>query len=65
MIKRMHRVLLSVCFASVLTDGALAAGPRTSADAVTADVMRHYAFSASKLAEDVAKAAVNTGDDRK
>ena len=35
MIKRMHRVLLSVCFASVLTDGALAAGPRTSADALT------------------------------
>jgi len=25
-------------------------------DAVTADVMRHYAFSARKLAEDVAKA---------
>ena len=34
-------------------------------DAVTADVMRHYAFSARKLAEDVAKAAVDTGDDRK
>jgi len=34
-------------------------------DAVTADVMRHYAFSARKLAEDVAKAAVDTVDDRK
>jgi len=34
-------------------------------DVVTADVMRHYAFSARKLAEDVAKAAVDTGNDRK
>jgi len=34
-------------------------------DAVTADVMRHYAFSAHKLAEDVAKASVDMEDDKK
>lgn len=34
-------------------------------DAVTADVMRHDAFSAHKLSEDVAKAAAVMEDDRK
>jgi len=34
-------------------------------DAVSAELMRHYAFSAHKLAEDVAKAAAEMGDDRK
>lgn len=34
-------------------------------DAVTAGVMRHYAFTARKLAEDVAKADADMEDDRK
>ena len=34
-------------------------------DTTTADVMRHYAFAARKLAEDVTKAAVATEDDKK
>lgn len=39
------------------------AGKQT--DAATADMMRHDAFAAHKLAEDVAKAAVAMEDDRK
>lgn len=34
-------------------------------DETNAEVMKHYAFAARKLAEDVAKAAAATEDDRK
>ena len=34
-------------------------------DETDAEVMKHYAFSARKLAEDVAKAAADMEDDKK
>ena len=34
-------------------------------DETDAEVMKHYAFAARKLAEDVAKAVADMGDDRK